>query len=425
MSPLLRKILGMNWYLTGALAVLLLLGIEAIAIAGENNPSPSIQVAYKTQTNWILLGLVAYFVISFVDYKWIRWAAAPAMLVGLALLVLALVHGEEINDTKGWLTLGGLTFQPSQFAMGAAIIAASVALGELRRLHKIFRQPFVNLAMIGFLMGVPCLLVLSQGDVGSALVWLPVSASLCLVGNIPFRHIFLVVLAAMTVLPLFYFFGLNDARRSRIEVYLDMLNGRPVDIRGQGYSAYYASTAVGSGGWNGFGHKSRQNKDNPAMIATTDVTHDKSLDERKNSIHAQGLISRTTAHTDYIFAVWAERFGFRGAMWLIALYSGVLAICLIVAYSSRDLTGRLVVTGVAALIFAHVFQNIGMNILLTPITGIPLPFISYGGTFVVVILSMLGLVQSVWVHRDPDLQEEPEPQKEVDGVQNLLNREAR
>lgn len=418
MSPLLRKLLGQNWYLTAVLLALILFGIQAVAIAGENNPSPSIVHAYKSQTTWAMIGALAYFVCSFIDYRWVRWAALPGMVVGVGLLVYALLKAEEINDTKGWISLGGFTFQPSQFAMGAAIIAASVALGELRRHHKFFRLPFVNLFMIGVLMGIPCLLVLLQGDVGSALVWLPVSGAVCLVGNIPFRHLALVVLAAATVLPPFYFFGLNDARRARIEVYLDMLQGRPVDIRGQGYAAYYASTAVGSGGWNGFGRKAGAE----VITAPESPGNEAALAERKNSIHAQGLISRKTAHTDYIFAVLAERFGFRGSMLILTGYSILLGICLTIAYSSRDLTGRLLVTGVAALIFAHIFQNIGMNILLTPITGIPLPFISYGGTFLVVILALMGLVQSVWIHRVAP--EDPKPDKQPDPLQKLLEREA-
>lgn len=419
MSPLLRKLLGQNWYLTGALALMVIFGIHAVAVAGENNPNPSILNAYKGQINFALAGTLAYFVCAFIDYKWLRWVAAPGMLVGLGLLVFALVKGEEINDTKGWVKLGGFQFQPSQFAMGAAIIAASFGLGSLRRFHWFFRLPFVNLALIGLLMGLPCLLVLMQGDVGSALVWLPVSAALCLVGNIPFRHLTLVFLAAMVVLPPFYFFGLTESRRSRIVVYLDMLQGRPVDIRGEGYAAHYASTAVGSGGWNGFGRAS-QNSD-PIAAASPTTSEDARLAERKNSLHAQGLIPRKTAHTDFIFAVLAERYGFRGSMLLLTGYAALMVICLIIAYGARDLTGRLLVTGVAALLFAHVFQNVGMNVLLTPITGIPLPFISYGGTFLIVILSMMGLVQSVWIHRIED--ERPEPEPEPDRLRGLLERE--
>ncbi|MFM7181209.1 MAG: FtsW/RodA/SpoVE family cell cycle protein [Verrucomicrobiales bacterium] len=418
MSPLLRKIISQNWYLTGALAIMIIFGINAVAVAGENNPNPSILNAYKSQINFALAGALAYFLCSLIDYKWLRWVAAPGMLVGLGLLVFALLKGEEINDTKGWVRLAGVQFQPSQFAMGAAIIAASFGLGGLRKFHWFFRLPFVNLALIGFLMGVPCLLVLLQGDVGSALVWLPVSAAVCLVGNIPFRHLALVFLAAMIVLPPFYFFGLNESRRSRIVVYLDMLQGRPVDIRGEGYAAHYASTAVGSGGWNGFG-RAQMNSD--IVSSSGAIEDDAALAERKNSLHAQGLIPRKTAHTDFIFAVLAERYGFRGSMLLLTGYAALLVICLVIAYGARDLTGRLLVTGVAALLFAHVFQNVGMNVLLTPITGIPLPFISYGGTFLLVVMSLMGLVQSVWIHRIEE--EEPKPEPEPDRLRGLFERE--
>ncbi len=403
MSPLLRKLIAHNWLLTLAMAGLLAFGIHAVAIAGEGNPSPSIQNAYRLQMVWVLLGAGIYLATSLIDYRWlVRIGAAPAWLAGVALLVYSLFKGEEVNDTIGWLKLGSFQFQPSQLAMAAAILAASACLGDLRRVHRFFRQPFVALALVGSLMGIPCVLVLLQGDIGSALVWLPVSAALCLVGNIPFRHLALVVLTALTLLPLFYFFGLKDSRRERIEVYLDMQHGRPVD-RDKAYAANHAYVAVGSGGWNGFHNRVTLSEEAAAGMPGSGG------DAPKNSIHAQGLLPLLTVHNDFIFAVIGERYGFRGSAMLVFGFCTLLAICLMIAYRSRDLSGRLIATGVAALIFSHMFQNMGMMMLLTPITGIPLPFISYGGTFMVALLFLMGLVQSVWIHREAQEEEKPKP----------------
>lgn len=408
MSPLLRKLVAHQWWLTGVLVALVIFGIRAVAMAGENNPSEGIREAYRTQTLYAVVGFAVYMITSLVNYRWwVRLAALPAMAAGIGLLVYTLVFGKEINDTKGWIELGPVTFQPSQFAMAAAILAVSVALGELRKLHGFFRLPFINLAMVGGLMGVPCLLVLLQGDVGSALVWLPVSAALCLVGNIPFRHLALVALAAMTVIPPFYFFALTDSRRERIESYFDALRGEEMDTRGRDYAAHHVTMAVGSGGWNGFESAAQSARERAVLQGQV---AEASAAELKNSVHAQGLIPRNTVHTDFIFAVVAERYGFRGSALLIFGYCCLLAICLTIAYGARDLTGRLIVTGVAALVFAHMFQNIGMNVLLTPITGIPLPFISYGGTFLLTLLFLMGMVQSVWIHREPEPEKEAQPE---------------
>ena len=137
--------------------------------------------------------------------------------------------------------------------------------------------------------------------------------------------------------------------------------------------------AVGKAGWKGVGWK-----------ATAE----------EGSLHAKKFIPRDTAHNDYIFAIIAEEMGFRGSLLLITAYALLLVLGLFVAFYSRDLCGRVLASLVVALFFAHVFESIGMCVLLMPITGIPLPLVSYSGTFVVICMGMLGLVQSVWIHRN-------------------------
>jgi len=404
MTPLLRKFLGQNWLLTALVGVLLVFGVHAVRLAGEGNPSPSIEFAYRDQINWILIGLAVYFIVLMIDYRWLKWACGPGMFVGVGMLLYSLVWGKVINDTQGWIDLGFISFQPSQFALGAAIITTSCALGELRKVHPFFKQPFVNMGLVALLMGVPCLLVILQGDIGTALIWLPVAGALCLIGNIPFRHLALAGLAALTILPLFYYFVLDDNRRSRVEVFLDIQKGNEIDIQGRGYAYHYLPMAVGSGGWNGF-------RADPMNISPDSYSYNpdnasENLADQKFSVHSQGLIPRKTAHTDFVFGVVAGHYGFRGSAMLILGFALLVLICVHIAYFSRDQTGRLIVVGTAALLMAHTFQNIGMTILLMPITGIPLPFLSYGGTFMVTILGLIGVVQSVWIHRHIDPQRE-------------------
>ncbi len=405
MTPLFRKILSANWLMLATIIGLWIFGLNAIRIAGETNPSEVIQNAWRSQLNYGLIGIVIYLGVSFVDYKWLRWVAIPSFLVSIGLLAAALIFGEEINDTKGWLIIGSFQFQPSQPAIAGAIVAASVAFAELRNLHPILKNHFVNLALLGIVTGIPFALVLKQGDVGSALVWIPVAAAIGIVGRIPFRHLAIVALIGVMVLPLFYFFGLSEQRQSRISVYLDMLQDKPVDIRGEGYAAHNISTAVGSGGLTGF--KANSARATEAEQVLDPALRDDRIKKRDASMHEQGLIPRNTAHSDFIFGVIGERYGFRGAALLILAYLLLLIQTLFAAFCARDDTGRIFAAATTMLLFAHIFQNIGMHLLIMPITGIPLPFVSHGGTFLITIMGMLGIVQSIWIHR----YEEPEKEE--------------
>jgi rod shape determining protein RodA len=164
-----------------------------------------------------------------------------------------------------------------------------------------------------------------------------------------------------------------------------MVQGREVDISGDAYAPHNVSMAVGKAGWKGVGWK-----------ATAE----------KGSLHDKGFIPLETAHNDYIFAVIAEELGFRGSILLLTAFTLLLIQGLFIAFYSRDVSGRLLVCLVVALFFAHIFESIGMCVLIMPITGIPMPLVSYSGTFVVICMFLLGLVQSVWIHRNwkPELQ---------------------
>jgi rod shape determining protein RodA len=264
----------------------------------------------------------------------------------------------------------------------------------LPKLHRWFGAPLARIAVIGVLAGVPFLIVMKMEDVGSALVWIPVSIVALLVGGVPFRYLSFMSLIAAGLVPILYFVVLPMVSKrgpERIDLWLRMLQGQEVDITDDGYSPHYASVMVGKAGWKGVGWSA------PA---------------ERNSLFAKGYPSRTTAHNDYIFVVIGEELGFRGSLLLLSGYAVLLVQCLFVAFYSRDMCGRLLVSLVVALIFAHVFESIGMCVLLLPITGIPMPLVSYSGTFVVICMFLLGLVQSVWIHRNERPGATPEPTPE-------------
>jgi rod shape determining protein RodA len=172
--------------------------------------------------------------------------------------------------------------------------------------------------------------------------------------------------------------SVSERGAERIEMYLESIDSGVVEKNDKNWAPYWVSTTVGKAGWKGLGWNAT---------------------EERGSLHDKRYIPWRTAHNDYIFAVIAEEQGFRGGLLLITAFALLLIQCLFIAFYSRDLAGRIIVGGVVGLFFAHMFESIGMCILLTPITGIPLPLVSYSGTFVVICMFLLGFVQSVWLHR--------------------------
>jgi rod shape determining protein RodA len=174
-----------------------------------------------------------------------------------------------------------------------------------------------------------------------------------------------------------------------------MLYEKPVDEQGAAWVPKHNMIAIGSAGYLG-----KMHQDNSIKSPADDTT--KVTDGTSSLVTEMGFVPSNVSINDFIFVTIAERHGFRGASVLIALYSILLILLLLICYSARDMTGRMIIGGFIGLLFYHVFMNIGMCVLLVPITGIPLPFISYGGTFLLMMMFMLGLCQSIWIHRNSE-----------------------
>ncbi|MES2477311.1 MAG: FtsW/RodA/SpoVE family cell cycle protein [Verrucomicrobiota bacterium] len=403
MTPFLRKILGMNWVLVLVMYGLLIFGVFMIESAARHLSVPQETLkqfgsagAYfaSKQKTFILLGSVAYFAAAFIDYRWIRWLGIPFYVASLGMMAAVMFKPEETGASiVHQLTLpGGLTFQPAQLGVTAGILLIAWLIQDLPKLHRWLGAPFVRIGIIGVVALVPFLMVMKMGDMGSALVWIPVAIVALIIGGIPFRYLTCMTFLGVGLLPLIYFVALPLVSKrgpERIDTWLRMMNGREVDILGDAYSPYYVSMAVAKAGWKGCGYKST---------------------EESGSLIAKGFGSKTTAHNDYIFGVIGEELGFRGSLLLLTAFALLLIQGLFIAFYSRDVSGRLLVCLIMALFFAHIFESIGMCVLLMPVTGIPLPLISYSGTFVVICMFLLGLVQSVWIHRNSKL--EPKMRKE-------------
>ena len=222
------------------------------------------------------------------------------------------------------------------------------------------------------------MLIAVEPDLGSAMVLLPIVILLLFCAGIPLRPLLILIgigLVALLILIVWLLFfpnscPLEDYQKSRILVYLNI----DQDPLGAGWNKLQSQIAVGSGGWVGKGYL-------------------------KGTQNILGFLPRTVAPTDFIYSVVAEETGFVGSSLLLVLYTTVVVRCMRAAVLARDMFGRLLAAGIGVLIFSHVFVNIAMTIGIMPITGVPLPLMSYGGTFMVSIMTALGLVQSVCLRR--------------------------
>ncbi len=387
MTPFLKKILGMNWVLIFVMYGLLIFGVFMIESAARHlSVSQDLIDQYGSagayyaamQKQWILVGSVAFFVTALIDYRWIRWFGIPFYLLSLVLMAMAVQRDDAVHR----LDIGGFSFQPAQLGIASGIILIAWLLQVLPKIHKWFGSPFIRIAIIASVAAPPFLMVMKMGDMGSALVWIPVGIVALLIGGAPFRYLSFMGFLIAGLLPLLYFIALplvSSRGPERIDTWLRMMRGQEVNIADEGYAPHNISMAVGKAGWKGVGWN-----------ATAE----------QGSLHAKGFIPRDTAHNDYIFAVIAEEMGFRGSLLLLTAFALLLILGLFIAFYSRDVCGRVLASLVVALFFAHVFESIGMCVLIMPITGIPMPLVSYSGTFVVTCMALLGLVQSVWVHRN-------------------------
>lgn len=386
-TPILRKLLGMNWVLVLVMYGLLIFGVFMIQSAARHlSVSPGVLEEYGSsglyyaamQKRWIVLGSLAYFAVAMVDYRWVRWCGIPFYAVSVVLMAMAMQQDDSVHR----LSLFGLSFQPAQLGISSGIILIAALLQDLPRLHPWLGAPIVRILVIGILSAVPFLMVIKMGDMGSALVWIPVALVALVAGGVPLRYLSFMSLIGIGLLPVLYFLVLpmvSERGPERIDTWLRMMQGKPVDIKEEGYAPHNISMAVGKAHWKGVGWNA---------------------DEEQGSLLAKGFIPKDTAHNDYIFAVIGEELGFRGSLLLVSAFALMLIQGLFIAFYSRDSFGRILACLVVALFFAHVFESIGMCVLLTPITGIPMPLVSYSGTFVVICMMLLGLVQSVWIHRN-------------------------
>jgi rod shape determining protein RodA len=372
-----RKLVQVGWSfpIILTLMALCMLSYFAITSATSNNellkPHPGVQFGYA------VVGFVLYLLLAFTPYRWFVQVSPTLYAAGVCLLVACYIPhiGSTGHGAKSWLKVGPLRFEPAEFTKIAFILGMAWFL----RVRENRIQSFTTVLLAWIFTAIPFVLIKQQPAFGTASVFFPICfAMLWAAGARPHHLIIPLALIGSLLLLTYYWVHVWDKpvpflkpfQVDRIKTFFDP----GADRRDKGYQADQAMIAIGAGGMDGQGW-------------------------RKGVETELGYIPKGAVDNDMIFPVVGEDFGFRGAAALIIAEGTVLLWCSWVAARARDKSGALVAVGVMTMLFTHIFVNIGMTIQLVPITGIPLPFVSYGGTFLVVCLAAMGLVQSVWVHR--------------------------
>lgn len=370
-----RLLLHVPWSVVGVAAVIAALGLWNLASAAREART----AVWESQLVWIGLGALLCAAVCFVDYRYLLRIAWPLYAVTLVLLFVVLFKGRTIMGAQRWLELGPLRVQPSELAKLAVVISLAKFFHEDER--RVLGYELHHLWQPMLIVAVPAALILKQPDLGTAIIVAAIGAAVVLFARVRWHAV--VAAAALGVLAgwvVWRDLHLSPGERAwilrkeyqkrRVQSFLDPES----DALGAAYHANQSVIAVGSGRFSGKGWS-------------------KGTQTQLSFLPAQ--------HTDFVFSVWAEEQGFLGAAGVLLLYLWLLALILSVAAGAREKFGTFLCAGVSAMFFAPAFINIGMVTKLVPVVGVPLPLMSYGGSWVVVLWLGLGLVASVGMRRMP------------------------
>lgn len=399
---IIAKISSFDWIVISIVLLLIFIGIIAIQSATLENSTLSIQKNFQKQIIWSILGFLIFFSMSFISFRWLYAISYLILLGGVFLLILTYLPTLGSGASRRWISLGGMTFQPSEFMKVFLIIGLARLLTDNIKYLNSARgliPPFI----VTFVISI---IILRQPDLGTALVFPAILFPMLYWAGIPVLTLFIIIaplislLSAFNLLSFVFWIGLIlvslwIARKSlRFIVIMFLLNvsvglaspimwsslkpyqqqrilsyvDRQLDPRGSGYQVLQSKVAIGSGGLYGKG------------LGDGTQTQLKFLPEQ---------------HTDFIISLIGEELGFLGVSTILLLFMILILRIIHIASSQINLFESFILVGTASLVIFQVFVNVGMTTGLIPVTGLPLPFISYGGSSLISIMMLMGLVQCV------------------------------
>lgn len=352
-----------DWRLFGITLSLFLIGLLNL-YSFTSNGEGSVSPLYLKQMLWLGIGLAVMMAVAFIEYRYYADFAYPIFVCTLLLLILVFGFGIITSGAKRWIRMGSFSFQPSEF----------IKIGLIIALAKFFQRPtdrkeytLRQLYLPFLLLLVPVILILKQPDLGTAIILTLIFFSILLFAKIRLSSLLILVVTGTLLTPLCWGF-LKDYQKKRILTFLNP----ELDPLGAGYHLLQSKIAIGSGGILGKGFM-------------------------KGTQCRLGFLPEQ--HTDFIFSGLAEEWGLVGCLVVIGLYFLLILWGLRIVVQSKDRFSALLSFGVVAMLFWHIFINIGMVMGIMPVVGIPLPLLSYGGSFLLSTLIGIGLLLNVSMRR--------------------------
>jgi rod shape determining protein RodA len=339
---------------------LCILGLLVIySTTHQENINEGVMQITRRQLIHILTGLFFCLLVTIIDYHDIVKIAIPLFFLSLIMLVYVIFFGKNVGGSRRWIQLAGFEFQPAEFAK----ITLIIFLADFLNKQKEEIPNFLYFSLPFFFTGILMLLIYKQPDLGTAIVFFAITLLMIFIAGISWKYIIAVFIILLSLFPIGWSF-LKDYQKSRLLLFLNP----EMDPLGAGYNIIQSKVAIGSGGLFGQGLFS-------------------GIQSQLKFLPAQ--------HTDFVFAVIGEELGFMGALLLISLFILVLWKGIRIAQEAPDILGTLIATGVTSFMFIHILINVGMSMGLMPATGLPLPFISHGGTFMITNFIGIGLLLNI------------------------------
>ncbi len=346
-----------DWVLTALVLAVLTLGLLTFYAMG-----PQAHTIMVRHAAFIALGMIAMIGVSLIDYRVFKNYSLPSIvlyILAVALLAVALAS-KEIRGSSAWLQLAGFQFEPSEFAKLALLLILAKYFSqkhiEIYRLHHI--------VVSGIYVGIPTALTFLQPDLGSVIVYIALWIGMLLFAGIKRRHLLAILMIGAVVSSLGWFLVLKPYQRDRIVSFVNPY----LDAHGSGYNTIQSQITFGSGQWLGTVFTKRQNT-TPVLVPEP--------------------------FTDFTFATFAQKFGFVGVLVMMALLIAIMLRVNTIAVRTNNNFAKLFSLGFLSMLFMHILVNGGMNLGILPITGIPFPLVSHGGSHLVTIMAGFGIIQSI------------------------------
>ncbi|MBP3502392.1 MAG: rod shape-determining protein RodA [Clostridia bacterium] len=355
-----NKILkNMEWTVLICVVILTIIGcLELYSVTGNSEYTD-----LKKQLLWFFISIPITIAIISVDYNIIS-KISPILYVIMLFLLIGVLFTNPINGATSWYNIGAISFQPSEFAKICVILSFSLAIVKVQKNGKEQISRPIQLLKCLIVVIIPVLLIIKQPDYGTAIAFCTATAIILVTSGVNKKYIITAVLLVMIALPLLYFFILPNHAKTRIDVFLNP----NLDPRGAGYNVLQSKLAIGSGKLLGMGIK--------------------------NGSQTQlGYLYPQT--TDFIYSAIGEEMGFVIAAVVIILYIILITKSLQIAKTAKDDLGSYIASGIAGIFLFHMIENIGMTMGLLPITGVPLPFVSYGGSSLLTNCILIGLLLNI------------------------------